>query len=97
MREPPAPAVGAPRARLVRCRTKGREADVRTSLRGGRGGGRRERISQPEPGRTGVEAAAQRPRLPVRPGARGLAGAGGDRKSTRLNSSHVKISYAVFC
>src|SRR5690606_42034055 len=26
-----------------------------------------------------------------------LAGPGGDRKSTRLNSSHVKISYAVFC
>src|SRR5690606_40731375 len=25
------------------------------------------------------------------------APAGGDRKSTRLNSSHVKISYAVFC
>src|SRR5436309_8841410 len=25
------------------------------------------------------------------------AGRGGDRKSTRLNSSHVKISYAVFC
>src|SRR5690606_42059242 len=25
------------------------------------------------------------------------ARAGGDRKSTRLNSSHVKISYAVFC
>src|SRR5207249_12094586 len=24
-------------------------------------------------------------------------GAGGDRKSTRLNSSHVSISYAVFC
>src|SRR5690606_39683045 len=24
-------------------------------------------------------------------------GACGDRKSTRLNSSHVKISYAVFC
>src|SRR5690606_41251058 len=23
--------------------------------------------------------------------------AGSDRKSTRLNSSHVKISYAVFC
>src|SRR5436305_12031606 len=23
--------------------------------------------------------------------------AGGDRKSTRLNSSHVRISYAVFC
>src|SRR5438067_7004111 len=29
----------------------------------------------------------------------GLAGAAGlsDRKSTRLNSSHVSISYAVFC
>src|SRR5690606_39477326 len=24
-------------------------------------------------------------------------GSGRDRKSTRLNSSHVKISYAVFC
>src|SRR5690606_10587012 len=30
------------------------------------------------------------------PGAHGL-GVLGDRKSTRLNSSHVKISYAVFC
>src|SRR5690606_41625516 len=26
-----------------------------------------------------------------------LVGAHQDRKSTRLNSSHVKISYAVFC
>src|SRR5690606_40011888 len=26
-----------------------------------------------------------------------LQGRYGDRKSTRLNSSHVKISYAVFC
>src|SRR3712207_7310391 len=25
------------------------------------------------------------------------SGAGGDRKSTRLNSSHANISYAVFC
>src|SRR2546427_3678979 len=25
------------------------------------------------------------------------AGIGGDRKSTRLNSSHSQISYAVFC
>src|SRR5436305_8968082 len=30
--------------------------------------------------------------LPLNPG-----GPGGDRKSTRLNSSHVRISYAVFC
>src|SRR5690625_5809099 len=28
---------------------------------------------------------------------RDLACGGGDRKSTRLNSSHVAISYAVFC
>src|SRR5690606_41849102 len=28
---------------------------------------------------------------------RGVNVRGGDRKSTRLNSSHVKISYAVFC
>src|SRR5207248_4446900 len=28
---------------------------------------------------------------------RGTLGAGGDRKSTRLNSSHRTISYAVFC
>src|SRR5690349_23152011 len=27
----------------------------------------------------------------------GNAGTAGDRKSTRLNSSHVEISYAVFC
>src|SRR5207302_10124186 len=26
-----------------------------------------------------------------------VQGSGEDRKSTRLNSSHVKISYAVFC
>src|SRR5690606_40545845 len=31
------------------------------------------------------------------PGERLLDRAGPDRKSTRLNSSHVKISYAVFC
>src|SRR5260221_5129374 len=28
---------------------------------------------------------------------REAAGVGGDRKSTRLNSSHTVISYAVFC
>src|SRR5579859_8209334 len=27
----------------------------------------------------------------------GARGVGGDRKSTRLNSSHSQISYAVFC
>src|SRR5690606_40929210 len=33
----------------------------------------------------------------VRHGVLGMAGSSKDRKSTRLNSSHVKISYAVFC
>src|SRR5690349_21896072 len=35
----------------------------------------------------------------ARRGQTGLAGTlgAGDRKSTRLNSSHVEISYAVFC
>src|SRR5438874_12340951 len=33
---------------------------------------------------------------PVLPGP-GAAARGGDRKSTCLNSSHVEISYAVFC
>src|SRR5438067_9945610 len=37
-----------------------------------------------------VEAHARRDR-------RGRAGRALDRKSTRLNSSHVSISYAVFC
>src|SRR5690349_22775887 len=51
---------------------------------------------------------AQRRRVPRgagRPGRGGQGGgrtggagqARGDRKSTRLNSSHVEISYAVFC
>src|SRR5438874_3197833 len=31
------------------------------------------------------------------PDHRAARAAGGDRKSTRLNSSHVEISYAVFC
>src|SRR5207302_4732985 len=31
------------------------------------------------------------------PGAEADPGRSADRKSTRLNSSHVKISYAVFC
>src|SRR5207302_10255838 len=33
----------------------------------------------------------------VRPIRLGVQRRMGDRKSTRLNSSHVKISYAVFC
>src|SRR5690554_7326916 len=35
-------------------------------------------------------------RLEATGGVKGIE-LGGDRKSTRLNSSHVRISYAVFC
>src|SRR3712207_8935756 len=52
-----------------------------------------------EPGGDGARAARRvaphgRPRL----GGRGrIPDTAGDRKSTRLNSSHANISYAVFC
>src|SRR5690349_22420112 len=49
--------------------------------------------------RSAIELASSA--APRAPGARGHAGRrhalGADRKSTRLNSSHVEISYAVFC
>src|SRR3712207_7556122 len=35
--------------------------------------------------------------VPVLKDPRYIVGAGADRKSTRLNSSHANISYAVFC
>src|SRR5690606_42087212 len=41
--------------------------------------------------RLAVDAVARRPGLVA------CLGDAEDRKSTRLNSSHVKISYAVFC
>src|SRR3712207_7631478 len=46
------------------------------------------------PGRPGADR--RRPRVADAPGA-GDAGPCPDRKSTRLNSSHANISYAVFC
>src|SRR5690554_7563080 len=46
---------------------------------------------RPQASVLGEEAWFDRPRLPrLKPRQR-------DRKSTRLNSSHVRISYAVFC
>src|SRR5436305_11317281 len=42
---------------------------------------------------TGADDAADR----VRAAQKRLGKAAEDRKSTRLNSSHVRISYAVFC
>src|SRR3712207_7152126 len=47
----------------------------------------------------GREPGQGQPAVPVRrwSAPEGEAGAGRDRKSTRLNSSHANISYAVFC
>src|SRR5690606_41396062 len=58
--------------------------------------GARGRRLHGNPARPVGRSGGSRSRAGARP-----AGAGGrtgrDRKSTRLNSSHVKISYAVFC
>src|SRR5690606_39555586 len=45
----------------------------------------------------GVEGERDRGRRRIAVPGDGLHDFFGDRKSTRLNSSHVKISYAVFC
>src|SRR3712207_8704463 len=67
----------------------------------GEGGG----AGSPHRRRVRRNRAARPDRLPHPPGRRrhdrraGTRGGdvGGDRKSTRLNSSHANISYAVFC
>src|SRR2546430_11274523 len=48
------------------------------------------------PDRGGVCGSGRRDRA-VRPSGTSVRGAASDRKSTRLNSSHSQISYAVFC
>src|SRR5690606_19676514 len=60
---------------------------------GGRPAGRRGRVGRSQPL---VEHPVEGAVVGVAPG-RARWRLGGDRKSTRLNSSHVKISYAVFC
>src|SRR5690242_21625263 len=53
-----------------------------------------------EPEGDAVQRPARSPRGDLGLGLPGLAPGeveGGDRKSTRLNSSHMSISYAVFC
>src|SRR5690349_25039024 len=59
-----------------------------TLFRSGRRG-RGSRRGRPRRRRPGGSRAGRRPGPP--------GGRGEDRKSTRLNSSHVEISYAVFC
>src|SRR5690606_41675976 len=58
-------------------------------------GGRPEGRVGGEPRPRGADRRAGQPG--GHPGVRRAARGGADRKSTRLNSSHVKISYAVFC
>src|SRR5690606_40136437 len=82
---------------------------VRRPPRGGRRGGPRPAAAGYPDGvagaRSGGGRCVRRPaRLITRAGAQTLGGSSRlrtfssrDRKSTRLNSSHVKISYAVFC
>src|SRR5438132_10500653 len=53
-----------------------------------------QRVERTEPGHTGREGRQVPQELA---GADGLRGPCGDRKSTRLNSSHTVNSYAVFC
>src|SRR5256885_7172559 len=47
--------------------------------------------------RTVAVGAGRRAGVGVRPATAPSPAASGDRKSTRLNSSHLVISYAVFC
>src|SRR3712207_8778340 len=49
------------------------------------------------PGRTGPGGGARVHPEEAHPGGCARDGPGGDRKSTRLNSSYANISYAVFC
>src|SRR5699024_11592809 len=51
-----------------------------------------------DPARTRILVEAMRPESPIDPSAALVVStSGSDRKSTRLNSSHVSRSYAVFC
>src|SRR2546426_6715068 len=52
----------------------------------------RRRCGRAPPGRRSRRAGRRSPPPP-----RGATAPGADRKSTRLNSSHLVISYAVFC
>src|SRR5688572_32704594 len=47
--------------------------------------------------RPGSDDAGDKIRVSCRHAYRPVTGVGQDRKSTRLNSSHSQISYAVFC
>src|SRR2546430_3861957 len=82
-----------PYTTLFRSAGQGRDA-------GGRGAvAASERVGRLPPGPRGQERGRARHRgaRPLAHAGRAPRHAGGDRKSTRLNSSHSQISYAVFC
>src|SRR2546429_3432015 len=54
-------------------------------------------VAETEGSRSGGRRRAQRLRIRDARGVREIVSEIGDRKSTRLNSSHGYISYAVFC
>src|SRR3712207_6871994 len=80
-----------PRSTLFPYTTLFRSVQRLTVRHGGRAGPRPPRARRRlRADRARPVRAAQGPRLPA-------AGRPRDRKSTRLNSSHANISYAVFC
>src|SRR3712207_9455945 len=98
---------GLPR-RSLRCAAEGptrRGGGRGATSPGGNGGGgdgavRRGGLRGGHPATRGRRGLGPRPGGVLRTGRRGglrIGGHGQDRKSTRLNSSHANISYAVFC
>src|SRR3712207_8819958 len=85
-----------PRSTLFPYTTLFRSTGAARCLRGGSG----ERYGRPQSGFASRGASqGDGPRITLHPQGGSLKenGCGLDRKSTRLNSSHANISYAVFC
>src|SRR3989442_9366048 len=85
-----------PRSTLFPYTTLFRSHDHRATLRGG-GCLVRVRERRDARWRDPFARAERRRLLALGTAVRRAHAPGGDRKSTRLNSSHVRISYAVFC
>src|SRR2546422_6262081 len=86
-----------PRSTLFPYTTLFRSLPAEAVVRSG-GGGTRRRLREDGAGiREAAERVARDHRQAAPLGQRGRGGERRDRKSTRLNSSHGYISYAVFC
>src|SRR3712207_6927135 len=90
-----------PRSTLFPYTTLFRSRDARLERRRHPRALRQRRAAVAGDPRTGVAVGAQRARRASRkrcpPSVHGVVHPSADRKSTRLNSSHANISYAVFC